>query len=187
MAKVGYARVSSRGQSLGVQRDRLSDCDRMYNEKASGTTDKRPELQRCLGYLREGDTLVVTKLDRLARSTLHLCQIVDSLQSKGVGLKVLDQDIDTTTPTGRLLFGVLSVIAQFETEIRAERQAEGIARARERGVKFGTKKVLSLDEVRDLRRKRAEGKLIRELVDEYRISKVSVYRYLRKDYVEELK
>ena len=121
MALVGYARVSSVGQSLDVQLDKLRHCDKIFQEKKSGASGKRPRLQACLEYVREGDTFVVSRLDRLARSTLHLCQIADGLDRKGVNLQVLDQNIDTGDATGRLLFNMLGAIAQFETEIRAER------------------------------------------------------------------
>ena len=89
MAKVGYARVSSVGQSLDVQREKLGGCDKLFEEKRSGTTDARPMLKQCLGYVREGDQLIVTRIDRLARSTLHLCQIAETLRKKGVDLVVL--------------------------------------------------------------------------------------------------
>jgi DNA invertase Pin-like site-specific DNA recombinase len=95
MARVGYARVSSVGQSLEVQLDKLKHYDKLYQEKKSGTSGRRPRLQACLEYLREGDTLVVTRLDRLARSTLHLCQIATDLERKQVNLQVLDQNINT--------------------------------------------------------------------------------------------
>lgn len=136
MALVGYARVSSVGQSLVVQREKLNQCDKLFQEKQSGATHKRPRLHACLEYVREGDTLVVTRLDRLARSTLHLCQIADELARKQVHLQVLDQHLDTSDATGRLLFNMLGTIAQFETEIRAERQLDGIQKAKERGVHF---------------------------------------------------
>ena len=139
MALVGYARVSSVGQSLEVQLDKLRLCDKIYQEKKSGAAGRRPRLEACLEYLREGDTLAVTRLDRLARSTLHLCQIAAELERKQVGLRVLDQSIDTDNATGRLLFNMLGAIAQFETEIRAERQMDGIQKAKERGVRFGRK------------------------------------------------
>lgn len=186
MAAIGYARVSSKGQSLGIQLDKLKDCDKVFQEKRSGTSDNRPELIACLNYLREGDTLIVTKLDRLARSTLHLCRIVDKLQKKGVEFKVIDQNVDTSTSTGRLMLNLLSVIAQFETEIRAERQVEGIAKAKERGVHFGAKKRLSDKAVEELRRKRGEGVLIRDLMREYRLSKVTIYRYLNGNTVKDV-
>ena len=133
MALVGYARVSSVGQTLDVQLAKLKHCDKLFQEKVSGSSDKRPQLAACLEYIREGDTLVVTRLDRLARSTLHLCQIATELERKQVQLQVLDQHIDTGDATGRLLFNMLGAIAQFETEIRAERQRDGIYKAREHG------------------------------------------------------
>ena len=133
MAKVEYARVRV-GQSLDVQQEKLSDCDKVFEEKCSGTTDARPQLKQCLRYVREGDQLIVTRIDRLARSTLHLCQIAETLREKGVDLVVLDQNIDTSEATGRLLFNMLGAIGQFETEIRAERQMDGIKKAKDRGV-----------------------------------------------------
>ena len=100
MALVGYARISSVGQSLEVQLDKLKRCDKVYQEKRSGTSQKRPQLLASLEYVREGDTLVVSRLDRLARSTLHLCQIAEELERKQVNLQVLDQNIDTGSATG---------------------------------------------------------------------------------------
>lgn len=181
MALVGYARVSSVGQTLVVQLDKLQQCDKIFQEKVSGITDKRPQLQMCLEYVRQGDTMVVTKLDRLARSTLHLCQIAEELERKQVALQVLDQNIDTNSATGRLLFNMLGAIAQFETEIRAERQREGIQKARERGVQFGVQKKLSQEQVAELQEKRHQGVLIKTLMQEYGLSKTSVYRYLKED------
>lgn len=181
MALVGYARVSSIGQTLAVQLDKLKECDKIFQEKVSGVTDKRPQFQTCLEYVRQGDTLVVTKLDRLARSTLHLCQIAAELERKQVDLQVLDQNIDTKSATGRLLFNMLGAIAQFETEIRAERQREGIQKARERGVKFGTRKKLNKREIAELQKQRRQGALIKTLMQDYGLSKTSVYRYLKED------
>lgn len=179
MALVGYARVSSVGQTLDVQLDKLQQCDKIFQEKVSGVTDKRPQLQACLEYVRQEDTLVVTKLDRLARSTLHLCQIAAELERKQVALQVLDQNIDTNSATGRLLFNMLGAIAQFETEIRAERQREGIQKARERGVQFGIQKKLNHTQVAELQERRHQGVLIKTLMQDYGISKTSVYRYLK--------
>jgi DNA invertase Pin-like site-specific DNA recombinase len=123
--------------------------------------------------------LVVTRLDRLARSTLHLCQIAEELKRKGVNLQVLDQSIDTGDATGRLLFNMLGAIGQFETEIRAERQMDGIQKAKERGVAFGRRKTLSPAQIRELREKRNNGVLIKTLMREYALSKATVYRYLQ--------
>jgi DNA invertase Pin-like site-specific DNA recombinase len=113
MAKVGYARVSSAGQSLQVQLDKLkaANCERIYQEKASGTTASRPEFISCMAYLREGDTLVVTKLDRLARSVLDLAKTIERFKSEKIDLCVLDQSIDTSTPSGKLLFNMLAARA----------------------------------------------------------------------------
>ena len=144
----------------------------------SGTNDKRPRLKACLEYVREGDSLVITRLDRLARSTLHLCQIAAELEHKKVDLQVLDQNINTGDATGRLLFNMLGAIAQFETEIRAERQAEGIRKAKERGVKLGKKKKLTPEQISELQNRRKEGVLIKTLMKEYDLSKSSVYHYL---------
>ena len=178
MALIGYARVSSVGQSLDVQLDKLRHCDKVFQEKKSGTSDKRPKLQACLEYVREGDAVVVTRLDRLARSTLHLCQIADQLKSKKVHLQVLDQNMNTSDATGRLLFNMLSAIAQFETELRAERQADGIQKAKEQGVTFGRKKKLTTQQIAEMRERRKQGVLIRILMKDYDLSKASVYRHL---------
>jgi DNA invertase Pin-like site-specific DNA recombinase len=178
MALIGYARVSSVGQSLDVQLDKLQHCGKIYEEKKSGAAGRRPRLEACLEYVREGDTLVVTRLDRLARSTLHLCQIAEELKRKGVSLQVLDQNIGTGDATGRLLFNMLGAIAQFETEIRAERQLDGIQKAKERGVHFGRQKSLTKQQISELRQRRAEGELIKTLMKDYDLSKATIYRYL---------
>ena len=179
MALVGYARVSSVGQRLDVQVDKLEHCDKLFQETTSGASATRPRLKDCLDYVREGDTLVVTRLDRLARSTWHLCQIAEVLARKRVHLHVLDQSIDTSDATGRLLFHMLGAIAQFETELRAERQREGIQKALERGIHFGRQKKLTPAQIHALRCQRNQGVLIKTLMHDYGLSKVSVYRYLR--------
>ena len=180
MAVVGYARVSSVGQSLEVQQEKLVsyEVDKLFAEKLSGTTAARPELKSCLEYVREGDVLVITKLDRLARSTLHLHKIVNDLNDRGVGFKVLDQSIDTTTKEGRLLFSILASLAEFETELRAERTNEGRIAAMERGVKFGAKPKLTENQIVEMKQKRSQGVLIKDLMSEYKLSKASVYRLI---------
>ncbi len=178
MALVGYARVSSIGQSLEVQLEKLKHCKKIFQEKKSGTSDKRSQLAACLEYVREDDTLVVTRLDRLARSTLHLCQIADALKRKGVDMQVIDQNINTGDATGRLLFNMLGAINQFETEIRAERQMDGISKAKRKGVKFGAQRKLTDEQIEELREKRKDGVLIKDLMKEYKLSKASIYRYL---------
>lgn len=178
MNRIGYARVSSVGQSLDVQLDKLSGCDKIFQEKKSAASGARPRLKACLEYVREGDTLVITRLDRLARSTFHLCQIADKLKHKQVHLHVIDQNIDTSDATGRLLFNMLGAIAQFETEIRAERQMDGIEKAKQRGVQFGRSKKLTPEQKKELKQKRTDGVLIKTLMKDYGLSKSSVYRYL---------
>jgi DNA invertase Pin-like site-specific DNA recombinase len=126
---------------------------------------------------------VVTRLDRLARSTLQLCRIADELERKQVHLQVLDQHIDTSDATGRLLFHMLGAIAQFETEIRAERQMDGIQKAKAHGVRFGRKKTLTTTQIAALRHGRAHGVLIKTLMHDYGLSKASVYRYLSDSHV----
>jgi DNA invertase Pin-like site-specific DNA recombinase len=186
MALVGYARVSSSGQSLDVQLDKLKHCDKVYKETQSGTDRQRSQLAACLEYVRDGDTLIVSRLDRLARSTLHLCTIADTLQRKNVALQVIDQNIDTSSATGRLLFNMLAAIAEFETELRSERQIDGINKAKELGVKFGRSKCLSPQQVVELQLQRQQGVLIKILMKDFDLSKASVYRYLGKSSSEVL-
>ena len=180
MANVGYARVSTIGQSLDVQLSKLTKfgCDEIFKDKHTGTTADRPKLKECRKYVRKGDSLVITKLDRLARSTFHLTQIAEELKQKDVDLIVLDQNIDTSTPTGKLLFNVLASIAEFETEIRKERQMEGIAKAKEKGVQFGRKAKLQQDEINEMKRERDQGVKVADLMSKYSLSKASVYRML---------
>ena len=121
---------------------------------------------------------MVSRLDRLARSTLHLCQLAAELDRKQVNLLVVDQNIDTSDATGRLLFHMLGAIAQFETEIRAERQMEGILKAKQRGVKFGRYKTLTSAQIAELQQRREQGVQIKTLMADYHLSKSSVYRYL---------
>ncbi|WP_272691226.1 recombinase family protein [Providencia sp. PROV132] len=139
MAIVGYARVSTRGQSLDAQLNALQDCDKVFKEIISGAKDNRPELMALLDYVREGDTVKVTKLDRLARNTKHLLEISDHLEAKQVRLLIMNIGIDTGTPTGKLMLTMIGAIATFEREIMLERQAEGIALAKQQGKYIGRK------------------------------------------------
>ena len=146
MSIVGYARVSSSGQSLDIQIEKLKKygCTKIYKEKLSGVDQNRPELLKCLDYVRdEQDTLVITRLDRMARSTLHLGTIIKRLNDKGVNFVVIDQNIDTTTSFGMLTFNILSSVAEFENEIRKERQKEGIKKALKEGKPFGRPKKIT--------------------------------------------
>ncbi|MDF4026787.1 recombinase family protein [Luteibacter sp. PPL201] len=180
---VGYARVSTAGQSLDVQLDKLSraGCKRIFSEKRSGRqADGRQELQACLEFLREGDTLVITRLDRMARSVLDLAKIGELLSRKKVELKVIDQAIDTRTSEGRLMFGLLGAFAQFENDIRAERQNDGIVKAKERGVAFGRKKALTDEQcgrIRVLREQ--EGFSVAQLAKRFGVGPATIYRALQ--------
>jgi DNA invertase Pin-like site-specific DNA recombinase len=179
MATVGYARVSSVGQSLDVQLEKLKTCDRVFREKRSGLDRGRPALKQCLGYLREGDALLVTKIDRLARSTSDLYRIISELAEKGVSFKVIDDpSIDTTSRTGKLVMGILALIAEFENDIRRERQMDGIKKAQERGVRFGRKPRLVPEKVKQIRELRAAGTTVPEIIRQTGLSKASVYRAL---------
>jgi len=132
---IGYARVSTRDQHPEAQTDALSagGCEKVFVDHASGILAKRPALDEALGYLRAGDTLVITKLDRLGRSVRNLKALADELQSRQVGLRALSQGIDTTTPGGRLFFHMLAAIAEFEHDLIVERTVDGLAAARARG------------------------------------------------------
>jgi DNA invertase Pin-like site-specific DNA recombinase len=181
MTTIGYARVSSTGQDLAVQLEKLggAGCDKIFREKRSGVDAGRPELKRCLDYLREGDTLLVTKIDRLARSTSDLYRIVSVLSEKGVAFTVIDDPtIDTTSRTGKLVMGILALIAEFENDIRRERQMDGIAKARDRGVKFGRKPLLVSETIQRVRKLRKAGNTVPEIMRQTCLSKASVYRAL---------
>lgn len=141
MAIVGYARVSTVDQDLTAQLEQLQSvkCDRVYQEKISGAKQDRPELSAMLDYVREGDTVICCKLDRIARSTKHLLEIVENLEKKKVAFKVLNINLDTSTPTGKLMLSMLAAIGQFEREMMLERQKEGIKVAKEAGAYKGRK------------------------------------------------
>jgi DNA invertase Pin-like site-specific DNA recombinase len=179
---VGYARVSSAGQSLDVQLQKLTavGCDRIFQEKRSGRqVDNRPELTACLSYVRDGDTLVISRLDRAARSVLDLAKMADLLQRKGVALRVLDQGLDTSTSEGRLMFNLLGAFAEFESDIRKERQADGILMAKQKGVKSGRRPVLTAEQVQKLRRLYTESDFsVAQLQDRFAVSRTTVYRAL---------
>ena len=139
---VGYARVSTTDQDLTVQLEKLAGagCEKVFSEKQSGTTAKRDELTRCLEFVREGDVLLVTRLDRFARSAHDLHNMIHTLVHKGVGFRCVDQaGIDTTSSMGKLMLNVLGAVAEFETDLRSERQREGIAKAKASGAYTGGK------------------------------------------------
>lgn len=181
--KVGYARVSTVGQSLENQLASLAKegCEKIFEEKASGkSSDDREQLQSALDFVRAGDVLVITKLDRLARSMIDLSLIAKKLKDKQVGLKALDQpEIDTTSAIGELLFNVLGAVASFERALINERTAEGRAKAMSKGVKFGAKAKLADSDIAKLKSEFElwEGSKS-ELAAKYGISRASLYRLI---------
>ncbi|MEQ9006854.1 MAG: recombinase family protein [Ekhidna sp.] len=180
---VGYARVSTNGQSLEAQSEKLEayGCVKLFQEKFTGTAREREQLNAVLAYIRQGDSLVVTKLDRLARSAVDLGNIVRVLQEKGVDLIVLDQKIDTSTPSGKLMFTMVAAFAEFERDLIVERCRDGIDRAKEKGVKFGRPPKLTSDQIEALKSDFNEGLLSKsELAAKYGISRPSIYRLVKK-------
>ena len=180
-AIVAYARVSTGQQDHKTQVDRLTaaGATKVFTEKRSGLDGVRPALAECLRYVREGDTLLVTKLDRLARSTADLYRIVTDLINRGVAFKVLDDPaVDTASRTGKLVMGILALIAEFETEIRRERQMEGIARAKAEG-RVGGRPRLITDAIKGrIRQLRSDGLSIRKIAAEVGFSKATVQKIL---------
>jgi DNA invertase Pin-like site-specific DNA recombinase len=181
--KIGYARVSTTGQSYELQKQKLTEagCERIMTDKRSGkSTEGREGLQDILEFVREGDTLMVTKLDRLARSVSDITKIVDKLEAKRVDLVVLDNTgIDTRTPQGKLIFHILSAVGELERSLINERTAEGREKAKREGVKFGRKEILTPGQIEQLR---AEAPTFTgskaALGDKYGISRATVYRLL---------
>lgn len=179
--QVGYARVSSSGQNLQSQIEALTKagCEKIFQEKMSGTqTANRIELQNCLDFCREGDEFYVTRLDRCSRSVKDLHEIVDTLNKKGVAFKATEQDLDTSSSAGRLMIGLLSIVSAFETDLRAERQAEGIASALKRGVKFGRESKLNDEKVIEAIRMQEDGMTNQHIADNFEIGRSTLLRYI---------
>lgn len=173
---VGYARTSSFDQVAGLEaqeRDLLKvGCEEIFQEQVSAT-GKRPRLDEALRFIRKGDTLVVTKLDRLARSIKHLGEIVETLDAKDASLRILNLNLDTGTPTGKLILNMLGAVAQFEREMMLERQREGIAKAKLEGKYKGRPKSIDESQVGDLL---SQGLSVAEIQRQLGISRASVYR-----------
>lgn len=180
---IGYARVSTQDQNLDLQIDALTKagCDKIYEEKASGSKAERLELQDMLKHLRRGDNLVIWKLDRLGRNLKHLIELVGELDKKGVGLISLQEKIDTTTANGKLVFHIFCSLAEFEREIIRERTNAGLAAARARGKVGGRKKALKEEDVKALRALSQDKTLsIGQICLRLGISKATYYNYLKR-------
>jgi len=178
---IGYARVSTRDQHPEAQTDALSaaGCEKVFIDHASGTLAKRTALEQALGYLRAGDTLVITKLDRLGRSVRNLKALADELQARQVGLRAVSQGIDTTTPGGRLFFHMLAAIAEFEHDLIVERTVDGLAAARARGRKGGPKFKMSPTRIAQARSMYDDGKhTVQQIADTFGVSRPTIYRHL---------
>lgn len=179
--EIGYARVSSNGQNLQSQIELLkkAGCEKIFQEKRSGTqTDKRVELQNALDFVREGDSFIVTRLDRCSRSVLDLYKIIDKLNKKNVSFKATEQEIDTSTSSGRLMIGLLSIVSEFETDLRSERQADGIASALKRGVKFGRSAKFDNEKVLEAIKMQEEGMKNQDIADHFKIGRSTLLRWI---------
>ena len=186
--QIGYARVSKAGdaQNLDLQYDALTEAgvakEAIYEDRASGKKDDRLGLTACLKALRQGDTLVVWKLDRLGRDLHHLVSVVQELTERGIGLRVLagqGAQIDTTTPAGRLVFGIFAALAEFERELIRERTLAGLEAARARGRKGGRKFALTKAQVRLAQAAmKNRDTSVAELAAELRVKPVTLYRYV---------
>lgn len=176
---LGYARVSTKDQNLDGQRDALTaaGAERIFADTITGTAGSRPELARMLKELRDGDVIVVAKYDRLARSLKDLLEIVDQIQLQGAGFRSLGEDIDTTSPAGRLIFHVFASIAQFERERIVERTKEGLAAARKRGRVGGRPPALTPAQKAEVKRMRdVETRPIPEIANLFNVSSKTIRR-----------
>ncbi len=178
--KVAYARVSSVGQNLDAQLESLKNygCEKIFQEKVSGTSTKnREELKKCLEFVREGDEFVITRIDRCSRSILDLQLIVNQLKDKGVSITATEQSISNKDATGKCFMDMLGVFAEFETNLRYERQMEGIKIAKEKGKFKGKQSSIDVNRIKTLK---DEGVNPTDIARQMNISRGSVYRLMKK-------
>lgn len=181
MALIGYARVSTAEQDSALQTDALhkAGCERVFEDTASGAKADRPGLADALAYLRNGDVLVVWRLDRLGRSLPHLIETVGALEGRGIGFRSLTESIDTTTPGGRLIFHVFGALGQFERDLIRERTKAGLTAAAARGRKGGRKPVVTADKLQRARELVANGLNVREAAARLKVGKTALYAALQ--------
>ena len=181
MALIGYARVSTAEQDTALQTDalRTAGCERIFEDTVSGAKAERPGLAEALAYLREGDVLVVWRLDRLGRSLPHLIETIAALEARGVGFRSLTEAIDTTTSGGRLIFHVFGALGQFERDLIRERTKAGLIAAAARGRKGGRKPVVTNDKLQRAREFMANGLNVREAAGRIKVSKTALYAALQ--------
>ncbi len=178
---IGYCRISTQDQSLALQKDALAaaGCDRTFEDIASGALDERPGLIQALSFVRKGDCLCVWKLDRLGRSLGHLITVVNDLKSRGIGFRSLQENLDSTTPGGRLVFHLFGALAEFERELIRERTKAGLAAARARGRIGGRPSKLGNDQLHVARTLLVEGKTgVGEIAKMLQVSRATLYRNL---------
>jgi len=176
---IGYARVSTDGQTLDAQQAMLrsAGADKIFSETVSGAVTDRKELRRAIACLNSGDLLIVTKLDRLARSTRDLLNTLATISDTGAGFKVLDNPaLDTTSAHGKLLLNILGSIAEFERELIKSRTSEGRARAKARGVRFGRKPKLSLHQIKEALARKQTGEALVDIGRSYNVSHSTISR-----------
>jgi DNA invertase Pin-like site-specific DNA recombinase len=181
VAHVGYARVSTLDQDPALQYDALAaaGCAKVYEDRASGAKADRAGLLSALGYVRDGDVLIVWKLDRLGRSLPHLIETVTALERRGVGFRSITEAIDTTTPGGRLVFHLFGALAQFERDLIQERTRAGLAAAAARGRKGGRKPVVTGEKLERARSIIGKGLTVREAATRLKVGKSALYEALR--------
>ncbi|MDD2108326.1 recombinase family protein [Pseudomonas asiatica] len=180
---IGYGRVSTSGQDLELQRDLLTQagCVRIFEEKISGSKLERPELMRLLDHLREGDLVIVSRLDRLARSTIDLLTIADKLNQIGAGLQSLAEPwLNTTSPAGQMIMTIFAGIASFERSLIVDRTRAGREAARKKGIKFGPKPRLSKDQIEHAESLVAAGKSVSQIAGLLGVHRATVYRALNR-------
>lgn len=177
---LGYARVSTTDQDPQLQLDALAkaECERIYTDHASGAATARPKLDEMLAHARKGDTIIVWRLDRLGRSMKHLIELVGDLQDRGVGLRSLNEQIDTTTATGRLTFHIFSALAEFERGLLSERTQAGLQAARTRGRVGGRPKALTPQAAKAVIDLRGKGQSVADIALTLKVSRATVYRAL---------
>jgi len=180
---IGYARVSTNDQSTSLQLDALTKagCETIYQEKMSGAKTDRPELQNALKSLRPGDVLIVWKLDRLGRSLKHLIETVTELEKKGVGFQSITENIDTTTPTGKLIFHIFGALAEFERGLITERVNAGIAAAKASGRVFGRPAALNAEQIAIARLMCDEGMSKTKIANHLHVARQTIYSVLKED------
>lgn len=178
--RIGYARVSTKDQNLGMQIDALESdgCSKIYQDQISGTTKNRKGLDSCLDVLREGDTFIVWKLDRLGRSVKHLVTFVNDLESKGINFRSITDNIDTSTPSGKFFFHVMASLAQMERDLIAERTKAGLAAAKKMGRVGGRKRKMTESKIKAAKKLIESGQTYQEVALNLEVTLPTLYRWV---------